>query len=443
MKLLVMDVEGEGTGVDIALRAQNASHEVRYWLPITRGGNLRPYGDGLLNKPKDWKNSMDWADLIILTGNNKYADELSDYFGKGYPIFGTNSKAAALELDRGLGQEVLKKHGIKTIPYTVVGSVAEGVRHVLQTGKGYALKPWGGNANSALTHVAKDADEAIFTLKRWQKQGLFEGQLMMQQLVSGVEMGISGFFGPGGWLGAIEESFEHKKFLTGDLGENTGEMGTVIRHVGKSKLFDEMLLPLTDYLHLCRYVGDCSVNCIIDDSGGVHPLEFTMRMGWPDFCIRQSVFQGDPVAWMVDLMCGRDTLKVSDKIAVGVVMTHGDFPKCKDSIGTWAGYPIEGVTSENEGALHWQQAQRDEVPRRKAGKLQPTEMFLTAGVYPLVVTGTGTTVETAAKSAMKTVKEISWPSNVMHRVDIGRRLKKDLPKLHKHGYATGMTYGTS
>jgi len=56
-----MDVEGEGTGVDISVRAQNAGHDVRYWLPITRGGNLRPYGDGLLSKPKDWKSSMDWG----------------------------------------------------------------------------------------------------------------------------------------------------------------------------------------------------------------------------------------------------------------------------------------------------------------------------------------------------------------------------------------------
>lgn len=441
MKVLVMDTEGEGTGVDIALRAQNADHEVRYWLPITRGGNLRPYGDGLLNKPKDWKNSMDWADLIILTGNNKYADELSEYFGKGFPIFGTNSKAAALELDRGAGQEILKKHGVKTIPFVVVNSVAEGIRQVLKTGKGYALKPWGGNANSALTHVAQTADEAIFTLRRWSKSGLFQGQLMMQELVEGVEIGISGFFGPGGWLGAIEESFEHKKFLTGDLGENTGEMGTVIRHVEKSKLFDEVLLPLTDYLHSCHYVGDCSVNCIIDDSGRIHPLEFTMRLGWPDFCIRQAVFKGDPVEWMVNLMCGKDTLKVSDRIAVGVVMTHGDFPKCKDGVGCWAGYPIEGVTADNEDSLHWQQVQRDDVPRILGSKLVDTEMTLTAGVYPLVVTGTGVNVESAVKSAMTTVKQISWPSNVMHRIDIGRRLKKDLPKLQQFGFARGMSYG--
>ncbi len=433
MKVLVMDVEGEGTGVDISVRAQNAGHDVRYWLPITRGGNLRPYGDGLLSKPKDWKSSMDWADLIILTGNNKYADELADYFGKGYPIFGTNAKAAALELDRGVGQEVLSQGGIQTIPYKIVDSVAEGIGYILKTKKGYAMKPWGGDSNSSMTHVAKDANDAIFTLKRWQREGLFKGQLMMQELVEGVEIGISGWFGPEGWLSVIEESFEHKKFLTGDLGENTGEMGTVIRHVQKSKLFDVVLKPLTEYLHLCRYVGDCSVNCIIDYAGKVHPLEFTMRLGWPDFCIRQALVKGDPVQWMVDLMCGKDTFEVSDKIAVGVVMVHGDFPKCKDPMGAWAGFPIYGA----EEGVCYQQVMVDEV-YQVGGK---AEMLCTAGVYPLVVTGTGTTVRAAAKQAYQAVGLIDWPSNVGYRTDIGKRLKKDLPLLQKHGFATEMNYG--
>lgn len=263
---------------------------------------------------------------------------------------------------------------------------------------------------------------------------------MLQELVEGVEMGISGFFGPGGWLGAIEESFEFKRFLTGDLGENTGEMGTVIRHVEKSKLFDLVLEPITEYLHLSRYVGDCSVNCIIDDSGDVCPLEFTMRLGWPDYCIRQAVFKGDPIEWMADLMYGKDTLKVSEKVAVGIVMTHGDFPKCKDGIGCWEGYPIEGITADNQDDLHYQQVMMEEVPRLLGGKVRDIEMPVTAGVYPLVVTGTGSTVSAATKSAYATAGEISWASNVMWRTDIGERLKAELPELHKHGFAKGLEY---
>jgi phosphoribosylamine---glycine ligase len=436
MKLLLLDIEGDGVGIDLGVSAQDWGHEVRYWLPITRGGNRRPYGDGILKKPKEWQTSMDWADLIVLTGNNKYADEMAEYFGKGYPIFGANAKAAALELDRGHGQEVLAEHGIKTVPYTVVSSIDEAIAHIVSSGKGCALKPWGGDANSAMTCVASDADEAVFTLKRWRREGLFKGELMVQELCEGIEMGIAGWFGPGGWSRALEESFEHKRFLTGDLGANTGEMGTVIRHVERSKLFDLILEPLTEYLHTCNYVGDCSVNCIISDDGVVHPLEFTMRLGWPDFTIRQEVTKGDPVNWMLDLVQGRDTLEVSSKVAVGVVMTHGDFPICHDPVGTWAGYPIEGLSE----AAHFHQVMRDEVPRISGKRIEETEMYVTAGTYVLVVTGSGTTVASAARKTYASVEQIKWPSNIMYRTDIGERLKKDLPKLQRHGFARGLSY---
>lgn len=437
MKFLVLDIEGEGTGVDIAWRAQLAGHQVRYWLPPTRAGNLRPYGNGMLTKPKEWQSSMDWAELIFVTGNNKYADELDDYFGRGYPIFGCNPKAAQLELDRGYGQEILARYDIETAPYVVVSGVDEAIKHILKTGKGYALKPWGGASNSAMTHVAKDPNDAIFTLMRWEELGLFEGQLMLQELIEGVEMAISGFFGPSGWNKTKEESFEHKKFLTGDLGENTGEMGTVIRHIKQSKLFDQVLEPITEYLHIVNYVGAVDVNCIIAKDRP-YPLEFTMRPGWPDFCIRQAVFKGDPIEWMADLVNGRDTLKCSERIALGVVMTHGDFPKCKDAPGTWAGFPIEGV-EDGEG-IHFQQVMQEEVPRAVGKKVKMEEMFCTAGVYPLVVTGVGANVTKAKDAAMERVGKIKWPSNLMHRIDIGDRLKQDLADLHFHGYAKDMDF---
>ena len=435
MKVIVLDIEAEGTGIGIGLRAQDAGHEVRYWVP-TKSGNPVPYGKGLLERPTEWKPSMDWAELILVTGNNKYASDLDEYFGKGYPIFGTNRKSALLELDRGLGQEVLKSHGVKTIPYTVVDSVADGIAHIRKTRKGYAMKPWGGDADSAMTCVAKTPDDAIFTLTKWGKGGLFKGQLMLQELCDGVEMGIAAFFGPGGWSAALEESFEHKKFLVGDLGENTGEMGTVIRHVQASKLFDMVLEPVGDYLHTCNYVGDCSVNCIITDDGRVGPLEFTMRLGWPDFNIRQEVLRGDPVEWMLDLVEGRDTMKVSDKIAVGVLMAHGDFPKGGSQIGTWAGYPIKGITPENSKHLCLQQVQMG-----RHEQLKGTERGLeTAGPYVMVVSGSGSTVAAAARNAYRTVFDIKWPSNVMYRTDIGDRLKKDLPRVQRHGFAKGMRY---
>ena len=384
---------------------------------------------------------MDWADLVVLTGNNKYSSPLADYFGRGYPIFGANIKGAELELDRGKGQEILKRYGVQTIPYEVVASPEEGVALIKETGKAYAMKPWGGAEDCSLTYVSSAPDDGIFTLEKWKREGLFKGQLMMQEKIDGIEMGISGMFGPGGWNRAIEESFEHKKFLNDDLGANTGEMGTVIRHVSKSKLFDLVLDPVTDYLHSINYVGDCAVNCMVDKKGIAWPMEFTMRLGWPDFNIRQEVIEVDPVQWMKDLIDGKDTLDISTKIAVGVVMVHGDFPNEATGPEPWADFPIYGIDEENFPHLHFQQVKQAKGHLWVGDKLMRPSMTLTAGVYVMVVSGSGRTVTGATKAAMDRVWGLKWPSNVMFRTDIGRRLEEQLPELQRHGFAEGMKYG--
>lgn len=446
MKVLIYDNTGEGRGLDLALRAYNADHEVRYWLPPFSTGEARPYGQGMVERVKDWKPSMEWAELIVMTWNADHVSEMAEYFGKGYPIFGCNQKAAELEGDRELGMRVLAEAGVKTLPFEIVSAADEAEALVLSTGKAYAIKPWGGESDKSLTYVASSPDDALFTLRKWKVEGKLKGKLMMQEKVDGIEIGISGMFGPGGFCRALEESFEFKKFMNDDLGENTGEMGTVIRHVVRSKLFDEVLDPVSDYLHRVNYVGDCSVNCMVDKRTGTPwPLEFTMRLGWPDFCIRQSLIQDDPVEWMAALVNGEDRFRVSPKIAVGVCLVHGDFPRggdsrAKDPLNTWNGYPVYGVSTSNEENIHWQQARDGSAPFLINGSLQQLPVHCSAGNYIAVVSGTGDTVSEAADAAYKVARELKVPSNLMYRTDIGKKLKKQLPILQKHDFAVGMKY---
>jgi phosphoribosylamine--glycine ligase len=435
MKVLLLDNDAEGMGLDLAMRSHEAGHEVKYALPTTK-----PYGDGLIEKVDDWEAEMDWAELIVLTGNATYAGKLAEYFGRGYPIFGANAKAAELELDRAKGQEVLAAAGIETIPYQVVESAQEAIDLIVDTGQAYAMKPWGGEADKAMTCVASTPDEAIFTLQKWEADGKFKGHLMMQERVKGVEMGIAGWFGPAGWSQVIEESFEHKKLMNDDYGCNTGEQGTVLRHVTQSKLFDMILAPITDYLHECNYVGCCSVNCMIDKRGTPWPMEWTNRLGWPAACIMQEVVQGDPIQWMYDLLHGEDTLRVSTKVAVGAVLTHGDYPWCHDPAGTWEGFPIYGLTDENYGHVHFQQVKAGSAPKLVDGAIKQAQAIVTAGCYVLVATGSARTVSGAQDACYEVAKALDWPSDVMMRTDIGSRLEKELPLLQKHGFAAGMRF---
>jgi phosphoribosylamine---glycine ligase len=435
MRALILDTDAEGQGLDLALRGSKAGHDMRYWLP-SKGGAT---GDGLVEKVEEWEPLMDWAELIVLTGNSDYQSALEPYFARGYPIFGCNPGAAELELDRGVGQQAFTDHGIETLPYVVVNSANEAVDYIAETEKAYVLKPWGGASNKAMTYVARTPEDSIYTLQRWEREGLFQGQLMIQEKVDGIEMGVSGMFGPGGWCRMLEESFEHKKFMNDDLGCNTGEQGTIIRHTSRSALFKAVLAPLTPLLHQLNYVGDASVNCIIDKDGVPWPLEFTMRLGWPDFCIRQAVLKTDPLDWMLDLIKGHDTFDVSDEVAAGIVLTHGDYPMGGKPKATWTGYPIDGI--EDFENIHPQQMMLGLKPTVQDGKVRNMPMEATSGTYVMVVSGAGGNVRVAAARALALAHSIKWPSNVMFRTDVGARLRDQLPQLHALGYAIGINYG--
>jgi len=438
MKILVIDTSQDG--VPFAMRAQARGHDVRIFQPPRTTGESQLAGRGYVNQVREWKPSMKWADLIVMTGNSMYLDDLEPYYEKGFPIIGSNKRAAALELDRALGDSALRLVGVDTLPYEVFDTIDEAIAHVHNTGITYVCKSWGGVEDKSLSFVAKSPADMIFRLEQCKRLGKMKGKLMLQEKVKGVEMACAAWFGPGGFGQWKREVFEEKKFMNEGLGQNTGEMGTTIRYVKKSQLFDEVLAPMEDYLHGTGYVGNVDVNCIIVGNKA-WPLEFTMRFGWPGYNIESSLHIGDEAERLYDLWDGKDSLRVREgKIAVGVVMAHGDFPNFKWSPEEVSGHPITGITPAMEPHIWPQWVMKKKAPVMKGEKVVVEETCCTAGHVPFTVTGVGDTVDAAREDCYGRVWKIDWPSNRMFRTDIGCRLEGQLPKLQVHGYAKGMRY---
>ena len=224
------------------------------------------------------------------------------------------------------------------------------------------------------------------------------------------------------------------------LGINTGEQGTVLRYVQKSKLFREVLEPLAEYLHRINYVGYVDLNCIITEKGEPIPLEWTCRFGWPLVNIQAFLHEGDPIAWMADALEGRDSLRCKDDVAVGVVMSHSDYPYGKTTQEENSGYPLDGMSPRREKEVAFVKVMRGVAPVQLGREVTDVETFVTAGDYILVGTGLGKTVEDARDRVYQVVWNIDLPSNRMFRTDIGKRLKDDLINLKRHGFASGLMY---
>ena len=435
MKVFILDIGG--CGLDYAIRMQWAGHEVRLFYTPNKHTNV---GRGLVHRVNEWEPHMKWADLIVMTDLHKYEEKLEYYFKNGYPIFGTNISSAELELDRELGQHILDKCGLQTIPFTKFSRIPDAIKHVLDAGDDarFVSKPCG-NGGTAMSYVSKSAKDMIYMLERWDRGGKLKGDFILQEFCGGIEMGVGGWFGPGGFNEVIEENFEHKKLMNADKGPNTGEMGTALKYVADSNLFNETLAKCSDALHALKFVGNADLNVMINKDG-IWPMEWTMRMGWPAAMIQLSLHKSDPAQWMLDLLHGKDSLKVRYDTAIGIVVAIPDFPYSHLTGKEVEGIPIYGINKGNIEDIHFNEVMAGESPFVEGGAIKREEIFVAAGDNLLTIVGRGPSVSKASERAYELVDQVEIPNSPLYRTDIGCRLEKQIPELQKLGFAENWTY---
>lgn len=438
MRILLID--SGSCFLDFALRCEAAGHEVRVFMGPDKQGNRSRVGDGLLDKRSDWESSMRWADLIMVSDNAKYTRALESYRNRGFPIWGPNLETTEWELARGCGQRVLEAAGIATIDSIEFTSYPEACAYVREKPKRYVSKP-DGDADKALSYVSKGPADMLFMLDYWQRTGKAKPAFLLQEFIPGIEMAVGGWFGRGGFSEYFLENFEFKKLMNGEIGVNTGEMGTAMRYVTaeQSKLAREMLLPLEGELYRQGYTGYIDVAVIIDKKGQPWPLEFTTRPGWPLFQIQQ-VLHPEPAQWMLDSINGVDSFCPSEEIALGVVVTIPDFPYSTLIKKETSGFPVWGITEKNRYWIHPAEMMLGKAPCERNGKIVDESMLVTAGDYVLICTGTGSSVSQAKDRAYAVVKELEIPNSPMYRTDIGGRLEWQLAELQPLGYATEWSF---
>ena len=434
MKLLVVDSK-HAHGLDFVLRAQRDHHEVRWFFPPNDKNKY--IGEGLTTKVADYAPSLRWADLVFLTDNTTYLHNMNAARKEGVAVCGATVESAEWELDRTLGMQMLEENGIEVPKHREFNNYDAAIHYVKKEARPFVSKP-SGDADKALSYVAQTDTDLLFMLERWKASSKLKPPFILQEKIEGVEMAVGGWLGPEGWVGPWCENFEFKKLCTGNLGCSTGEQGTVLRYVRSSKLAKQLLLPLTDDLVRTGHTGYVDVNAIIDDKGQPWPLEFTMRPGWPTFNIQQELHEGDCCEWLMNLVDGIDGHKaIKDTIAIGVVLSIPDYPYSHLTRKEVVGIPVYGLTPETRDHVHPCEMMECLAPAEGGGH---AKHLGTAGDYVLVMSATGATVKEAQKNVYRHLNSIHVPNSPMWRVDIGDRLRKELPLLQKHGLARGMSY---
>ena len=436
MNVLVIDVEA--MCLDFVLRCVASGHDVRWWRWTKPGKPIRD-GEGMgLTIVDEWQPHMPWAKdgLIIVTGNFVHLQNLDRYREMGYKVFGPTEASAKLEVQRGIGQEAMQAAGIDVPPFQMFDSLQDAEKFARKSDRAWVHKPTGDEEDKSLTYVSRDPADLVGWLQRKQKSGKpLKGKVMLQEKVEVLcELGVSGWFGADGFIpGKWQLCIEHKNLMDGEKGPATGEMGTVCQYVDQDKLAAEMLEPMAPILKTLGHRGDFAVGAMIDKSGKAWPLEFTARCGYPAFFIQMASHRGDPAKWMRDLLDGKDSLKVSNDVAIGVVMAQPHFPYNESKPEKVEGNPITGIEEVGDAA-HLVGVMRGKGPAMKGGKVVDAPTYQTTGEMVLVMTGLGKTIEKARKRVYGAVDQIHYPDR-MYRTDIGEKVAKALPALHRHGYA--------
>jgi len=418
---------------DMYVRLKSRGHDVRVYMSDEQSQGVM---DGMLDISREWRDELQWIrsagnDGIILfetASDGILQDELRM---QGYNVIGGSALGDRLESDRAYGQKVLQDHGIQIAAMRQFDAFSDAMNFVSKTPRRYVLKLNGTIWSSTSTYVGQlDSGEDLLavlraTQRRWPESETVSFVIM--EHLSGVEVGVGAFFNGQEFLRPANLDWEHKRFFPGDLGELTGEMGTVVTYRGAEKLFDATLNKMDSLLRSSGYCGYINLNTIVN-ADGVWPLEFTCRFGYPGFPILDSL-QLDRWDDLFARMISREraAIRTLAGFSVGVVITVPPFPYHTDYEKLGKGMPIsfrEELTSAEQDALHYGEV------RMRDGQLE------TAGMtgYVAVVTGTGDTIDDARKNAYRVAKKIVIP-NSRYRDDIGEKLvREDFESLRTLGW---------
>ncbi len=388
---------------------------------------------GLVPRTDDWRRELDWVrdagddGIVIFEAVSEGYGALQDSLRKdGLSVIGGSDYGDRLENDRAYAQSVLAELGLQVAATHEFSDVALANDFLVANPGRYVLKFSGPGFASGDNYIGQASDgrdvRAVLAARMRGRAG--GTRFVLMEHVDGIEMGVGAYFDGERFLTPACLDWEHKRFFAGDMGELTGEMGTVATFERSRRFFERTLLPIEPLLRDGGYLGYVNLNTIVNE-GGIWPLEFTCRFGYPGFAVLDPI-QATPWSELFRIMVTRakNSFEARPGLSVGIVLTTPPFPYTREQVAEPVGLPVIVDADEAQRRhLHYGEVGLE------AGQLVTSGMF----GWTMVVTGVGPDVAAAKERAYALAARIFTP-NLRYRLDIGDRLiAGDFSRLERLG----------
>ena len=396
----------------LRLRAEGHDVKVHVANPLCHGTLA-----GLVDRVPDWKDELGWIraagkeGIILFENVAEQRGALQDALRKdGFNVIGGSTYGDRLENDRGYAQQVLQGLGLSIAPTHTFDSRQAAIGFLEESPGRYVVK-FNGGYETFVGELDDGRDIRAF-LRGLPSKGEDENFVLMRH-IHGVEMGVGAYFDGEKFLQPSCLDWEHKRFFPGDLGELTGEMGTIVTYERTRRFHELTLGPMACLLRKGGYCGYINLNTIVNEDG-IWPLEFTCRFGYPGYAILDSL-QLTPWSELFQAMVTRsgNTFKTREGFAAGIVLSTPPFPYARPEVKVPVGMPVllDDVREEDRPNIHYGEV-----------GLQDGQL-VTSGAYgwTMVVTGVAPTIAQAQSRANDLAARVHIP-NVRYRRDIGARL---------------------
>ena len=361
-------------------------------------------------------------DLVVVGPEGPLVNGLVDNLSSaGIKAFGPSAAAARLEGSKSFTKEFCTRHNIPTAAYARFTSSDEAISYIRHQGAPIVIKADGLAAGKGVTvaHTEAEAEKAVIAALRDKAFGAAGNEVVIEEFLTGEEASFHVLV-DGKTAVPLATAQDHKAVGEGDIGPNTGGMGTyspapVIDQRLAQTIMEQFIQPNSKGMaeEGNPYKGVLYAGLMITPNGP-KLIEYNARFGDPETQVLILRLKSDLLPALMACVDGQLSsfdLRWDSASAVCVVMAAKGYP---DNYSK--GSVINGIDTLKDD---------DNIKIFHAGTTRSSEgQILADGGRVLGVTALGADISLAQRNAYLAVDKVHWPEGFFRR-DIGwRAIKK-------------------